>query len=800
MNRHTTKTHTVKTFITNITACLLLTASMASAQTGHIRGTVTTSDGRPAEFVNIILKSTQKGTSTNRKGEYEIRNIQPGTYTLVTSYVGLESREQQVTVKTDETVVIPAITLKENTSQLKEVVILSHPDNYQERLPSTSLRINTPLLETAQNIQIVSKVALEDQQIFDMLEGVQRNISGAQKVEHWDNYARINMRGSQLTSFRNGMNVHLSPWSPLTEDMSMVERIEFVKGPAGFMLANGEPGGFYNVVTKKPSGREKGEVGFSLGSFNTYRVTTDVDGKLSQNGKLLYRLNLMGQLRDSHRDFEYNNRYTVAPVLRYLIDDQTSLTLEYNEQFSQMNAIGSNYAFSKRTYGDLPVGFTTAEPNLKPTVLRDRTLFATLEHDLNGQWKLTAQAAYLQFKQIGQSLWPKGISDANDSLMQRGISIWDALGHGKNGQVFLNGKMRTGAVDHNILAGLDMNNRDYFADWNQGATLGDSTFNIYDPHYGSISAADIPRWDRTADIRERGVQYSHGYAGLYVQDELGILQNKVRLTLAGRYTTNRYNNPYSGSTQDGKLTPRMGISWSITENTATYFLYDQVFQGTPGTDWKKQAFDPLTGLNMEWGIKKDWHDGKWNTSLSSYQITKNNILSTDTEHPDPVSGQLVYSRQTGQQKINGVEFDAKGEIMEGLQVVINYAYTHARVTKDSDPELVGDPVAGATTHIQNTWLNYKFNRGKPNGIRLSLGYQYQAGRTSWYNFDNSEEALPNYFRMDGGIGYQHKKAGIHLLVNNILNEYLYSGAPYADMYFWQTEPKRNYRLTMTYRF
>ena len=43
---------------------------------------------------------------------------------------------------------------------------------------------------------------------------------------------------------------------PLTEDMSMVERIEFVKGPAGFMLANGDPSGFYNVVTKKPSGSQ----------------------------------------------------------------------------------------------------------------------------------------------------------------------------------------------------------------------------------------------------------------------------------------------------------------------------------------------------------------------------------------------------------------------------------------------------------------------------------------------------------------------------------------------------------------
>ena len=119
-----------------------------------------------------------------------------------------------------------------------------------------------------------------------MLEGVTRNVSGATKIEHWDNYARITMRGSNVGAFRNGMNVSTA-WGPFTEDMSMVERIEFVKGPAGFMLANGDPSGFYNVVTKKPSGRNKGEVGISLGSFDLYRATADLDGKLIQRWKII---------------------------------------------------------------------------------------------------------------------------------------------------------------------------------------------------------------------------------------------------------------------------------------------------------------------------------------------------------------------------------------------------------------------------------------------------------------------------------------------------------------------------------
>ena len=83
------------------------------------------------------------------------------------------------------------------------------------------------------------------------------------------------MRGFKLPAFRNGMNVEL-PWGPLSEDMSMVERIEFVKGPSGFMMSAGEPGGFYNVVTKKPTRNKIRELSFTTGSYNTYRGTIDL--------------------------------------------------------------------------------------------------------------------------------------------------------------------------------------------------------------------------------------------------------------------------------------------------------------------------------------------------------------------------------------------------------------------------------------------------------------------------------------------------------------------------------------------
>lgn len=772
---------------------VLLLGILAQQPAGSIKGKITTADNKPAEGVTVLIKNTVKMAMADNEGVFEIRNVQPGNHTLIVSLVGQKDAEQEVTVENGKEASV-SVQLTLSDKELNEVVVVANRNSFKTNRTSNSLRLQSPILEIPQNIQVVTAKLINNQQIFDMLEGVTRNVSGASRVEHWDNYARITMRGSNVGAFRNGMNVS-TDWGPLTEDMSMVERIEFVKGPAGFMLANGDPSGFYNVVTKKPSGRNKGEVGISLGSFDLYRATADLDGKLSGDGKLLYRLNVMGQLKGSHRQFDYNNRYSIVPVLKYLVDDKTSVTLEYTHQFSEVNVIGSNYVFSKRGYADLPRSFTTAEANLPPTTMNDKSLLAILNHAINSDWKFTAQASYFNYKQEGASLWPWGFDAANDSLMQRGMSSWDVLGTTKIGQMFINGEVHTGSLSHKILAGVDMSNKDYYHDWNQGGPLGSADFNIYAPVYGTTI---IPQFDRTKNIRERGVRYHNSYSAFYAQDELGFFDNQLRLTLAGRYTQIKSGDVYNGDAKNNKVTPRIGLSYSIDKNTAVYFVNDEAFLENYGADWQGKSFDPITGNNIEFGIKRDWLKGKWNSAVSVYQITRNNVLTADLDHPNPTGG--YYNRQSGQQKTKGVEVDIRGQILRGLDVIINYAFTEAKVTKDSKQENVGVQVAGSSRHIQNAWLNYRVDKGVLTGLGISAGYQYQVKRSPWYVFDGSENSLPDYFRLDGSLSYQKEKIGFNLVVNNILNKYLYSGAPYDNYFYWQAEPGTNMRFSVAYRF
>jgi iron complex outermembrane receptor protein len=789
----------------SLLAFILFAATVFAQGTASIKGVVHTSDNKPAEGVSVTVKGLNRTTIADNNGAFTIKNVPNGNFTLIVTLVGYNDVEQNVTVTAGETATVN-INLSLSNNELNQVVVLSNKSAFKTNRVSSSLRLQSPILEIPQNIQVITGKLIQDQQIFDMLEGVTRNVSGATRVEHWDNYANITMRGSQVSAFRNGMNVSTS-WGPLTEDMSMVERIEFVKGPAGFMLANGNPSGFYNVVTKKPSGRTKGEASISLGSFDMYRAALDFDGKLSKDGKLLYRINVMGQSKGSHREFDYNNRYSIAPVLKYLIDDNTSITLEYTKQFSQVNAIGSNYVFSNKGYADLPRSFSTGEPNFAPTNMSENSVLAILDHKINDKWKFTGQAAYFNFKQEGMTMWPEwpGFAPGNDNILNRGVAIWDVLGLTKTGQFFVNGEEKTGSITHKILGGIDMSDKTNYHDWSQSFALNsyDSDgkiipFDIYNPIHGKVPADKMPNFDRSKDIRERGVQYQNGYHAFYFQDELGFFDNNLRVTLAGRYTTLKTSNPYSGSFKDSKFTPRVGLSYSINKNTSAYFVNDQSFNETFGTDWQGKSFKPQTGNNLEFGFKRDWMNGKWNSVVSIYQITNKNILTADPEHS---TGAIKYSRQSGEQKVKGVEIDVRGEIFKNLDVVVNYAFTEAKVTKDSEPTLVGTQVAGTSRHIQNTWLNYKMDQGALNGLGLSIGYQYQVDRSPWFVSEEKNAALPDYFRLDGGVTYQKGKMTYNLIVNNILDEYLYSGGKYEPGFFyWQAEPGTNVRLSVSYKF
>lgn len=777
---------------------------------GAISGNIKTSDGGPGSYVNITIEGSSKGAIADASGFYRINNVTAGEHTLIASFVGLETQTKTVEVIAGEKLVVN-FELKESTEQLQEIVITGQAESYVAKNTSPSLRLTSPLIETPQNIQVVTGEVLKNQQIISMSDGLIKNVSGLTRLEHWgDMYTNITARGSQIQAFRNGFNVVNSYWGPLTEDMSFVDHVEFVKGPAGFMLSSGDPSGLYNVVTKKPTGINKGEASITAGSFGLFRSTLDLDGKLSSDGKWLYRFNIAGQNKNSFRPNEYNDRYAIAPVISYAVDEKTTVTLEYNYQRANMSNVGSFYLFSKDGYADEPVEATDLPAGTPGTKINDHSIFVNVKHDFNENWRITAQAGHFIYKMNGTSMWPTYANQ--DGTYIRSISIWDADSKMSMAQLFLNGDLTTRAVKHRILAGFDAASKSYMADWGQSHDL-DSINDPYDPRNpNTFPENGYPNFDRTIPLEQRAIAagglQSQQYMSLYLQDELRFVDDKIRLTLAGRYTDLSQSAWGAAADKAKHFTPRVGLSASINKNTSVYALYDQAFVPQSGTLRDGGKINPITGNNMEIGLKRDWFGG-WNTTLSAYRILKNNELTADPTAP------LFYMVVLGQKRSQGIEFDLRGQIFRGLNLIANYAYTDSRVVKVSDEASSvienNSIVPGYAKHNVNSWLTYQIQKGPLNGLGFSFGTTSLIDRaTYWTPAPDPSKEMKNYHKVDAGMFWQKDKLRITVNVFNLANKKLYSGSyenwmTDADgnpspMYVYQYEAPRSVRVGLTYSF
>ncbi len=80
-----------------ITLALLLFVSLAATAgtTGKIAGRVTDVDGNPLVGATVMIVGTSYGAMTDPNGEYFIINLQPGTYNLRSSMVGMGEQTKE---------------------------------------------------------------------------------------------------------------------------------------------------------------------------------------------------------------------------------------------------------------------------------------------------------------------------------------------------------------------------------------------------------------------------------------------------------------------------------------------------------------------------------------------------------------------------------------------------------------------------------------------------------------------------------------------------------------------------------
>jgi iron complex outermembrane receptor protein len=776
----------------------LISTHFVYGQMGTIQGTITSQEGKPAPYITLLVKGTNLGMITDSTGSFKIDRVKPGNHFVQASLVGYDTQTKKIAVAAGEVTVVDFV-MTENVNSLQEVVVNGTAGNYVAEKASSSLRVNADLIEIPQNIMVSTRQTIVDMGALTKNDMI-RSVSGITKTYGNDLDASLLIRGTNATygTYRNGVGGPI--WWNAQEDAAMIERIEFVKGPAGFMLANSEPGGLVNTVTKQPTHQRINEISFGMGSFNLIRGSLDLGGEMSRDGKLTYRLNVGTQHSAQFYKMGNFNRFFVCPALTYDFSKNTSFTIEHN----YVKATTAHNSFQQITvnqkYFALPIDMAMNDPNIGNYMGADVYTRANLKHKIANDWNLNVQAAYMSTDWDGMSLYVQGLTPAKDSII-RSSSKSDWTGNLYNMQVFVDGKFNTGhAFEHKVLAGID------YGDGSEGSTYGGDysepdrlKLAIKNPSYylpkdslRKIPVENIGSWIST-----------NKWQAIYLQDHIKIA-NKLIVTLAGRFTHLITGQDYNSvddpayEIKDNAFTPRLGLTYLFSDKLSVFALYDESFVAQRGAIWGKGRLRPLRGSNTEFGIKGLFFNKQLAMNASFYNIRKNNVGTSDPVHEG-------FMLETGQITSTGIDFDLVGKIGSNLSVNANYSYTNARITKDKDASLIGIKNNGTPDHTLNAFLKYRITSGALSGLAIGAGSQYMGKRSAVYSGWGSEfgnKSLPTYNIFDASLSYSVQRLTFNLNVYNLTNKkYISNGYynPTPDEFIYAPGTPLNFRLQTSLR-
>ena len=671
----------------------------------------------------------------------------------------LSSRENLVLSITPE-----ASTAKEADEEIEVIATgQGEDDDYIVEDVTSATRINTTILDSSQSIQVIPQQVLEDQQVIRLDEAL-RNVSGV--TFGGTNLGRsleFSIRGfDEAPIIRNGFRQFGGDIIPETANL---ERVEVLKGPSSILFGEIEPGGLINLVTKKPTGETFYRVETQFGNRSLISPSIDFSAPLTKDGDVSYRFNALYRSSDDIQDVDENiERFFISPVVTWKIGENTDLNLELeylNEDRPPsfgIPAIGDEIA-------DIPFDQITNEPDDSGEE-EFLSVGYDLEHRFSKNWKLRNAFRFTEQSASIEIAFPFEIDEETGTVF-RFFGSQPQDGESYSLQTTTEGKFATGKINHQILAGLDLNLAE--DNFNEQTRLDLETpleLDLFNPIYGQSPRPDEDTLPFIED-RERETRR----LGLFAQDRIAF-GDKFFLLAGLRYDTVKQiitDNLESTEIDDtnSNITPRVGVVYKPIEPVSLYTSYSQSFApNTEDTNSEGEPLEPEEGEGFEVGVKSEFLNGKLFTTLAYFNIDKENVASADPD--DPFS-----SVATGKQSSQGIELDIAGEITPGWNIIASYAYIDGEVSEDNNDEIVGNRLNNSPENSASLWTTYQLQQGNLEGLGFGLGFNFVGEREG--DLDNSF-TLDSYFLTNAALFYDRNKYRVGLNFKNLFDVDYIAGA------------------------
>lgn len=540
-------------------------------------------------------------------------------------------------------------------------------------------------------------------------------------------------------------------------DLSSVESIELLKGPASVLYGHSAVGGILNIVRKAPSERPTVNARLAYGSFENKEATLGMGGKLV--GPVNYYANVNYADQEGWRD-NGNRRFSGYLALSAQItpDDRLEIRSGFNRDFYGTE-IGLPPIMSSDIYNTTDDHLYLRKNDMLPGLDREARYNNESDFMKNYGWNISGQYTH-QFSE-GMKLTDR-LSFSADDINYFGTETLDYLESDEpiydhyywkgpdekryicldtvylsyplrfshiaktvSNSLELSGHFQTGEVKHNYMGGyafVALNRNSY-----TGYNLGDdvqgpglySHVSVYDPHSMGYMTSKFSK-----------ATVTHHYANsLYLQDLLE-LGERWKVLAALRADFFRYLSA-SADTPTGKreyeshgsfnrirnkaLTYRLGAVYLPHPNTSLYASFATFFKPirtfyqdnvvyvdangerfTPTRN--EEVFKPEKGYQAEVGIKYDLNQ-LLHANASLFYIRKMNSTTTlSNNYEMEVDGQPVTGRvigQVGTQDSKGFDFDVTLTPTPTLALTIGYGLNDSKIRRMKE---IKDPELAAAVY------------------------------------------------------------------------------------------------------
>lgn len=240
---------------------LLTTSSLWAQNTAELSGKITDkATQKPLIGADIYLKELKKGANADTQGNFHLKGIPEGNYTILCSYLGYQTFSKKIYLKGQERL---DISLKEQAEEISGVTVSGKSIAHQkkeESMPVTVIDMSN-MRGTVSNVQdILAKTV-----------GVTLRTSGGVGSS-----SRISVRG--LEGKRIGFFIDELPMTEQTDyldindiPVDMIDRIEIYKGVVPARFGGSSLGGAINIVIREYPDKYA-DLSYGYESFNTHKA------------------------------------------------------------------------------------------------------------------------------------------------------------------------------------------------------------------------------------------------------------------------------------------------------------------------------------------------------------------------------------------------------------------------------------------------------------------------------------------------------------------------------------------------